>query len=357
MAERSWLLREAEARTPSGAFQSLLEREINIARGIRTTASESQQHLREFLSGEHGRDANFPRILSIADQDFIGGSFARHVKTWPLDDIDIYFPLDGHGLVYSQQGVRLPYTIASDGVLGTNPLLTPRWMAGQYISSVTLIREFAGVLRRHYREEVEVLPDGQAITIRMKQGETESGDGLGFDVVPCFFMKPDNAQESPFYIIADGAGGWIRTNPRIDQTVSELLHENNGRTFRKAVKLLKFWNTERLDGALPSYYIELAVARAFHARNQEGNTTTSLPFAVALGFWAVNQAVNNGNQESWLASAPPVTPGDLSVVHRAQLSTAAIEAKSAWDKEKSSDLASSIAEWERVFGNKFAPSN
>src|SRR5713101_4166860 len=88
--------------TPSttSVLESLLDRQINITKGIRQKASDSQQHLREFLASERKRDASFPRVLTSADSDFLGGSFARHTKTWPLDDIDVYIPLDGEYLSY-----------------------------------------------------------------------------------------------------------------------------------------------------------------------------------------------------------------------------------------------------------------
>lgn len=348
------LLREAQARTPSGAFEQLLTSQINIPPGIRQKASTSQQHLREFLSSECGRDSTFPRILSTVDDDFIGGSFARHVKNWPLDDIDIFFPLDGHNLVYHSSGARLPHSVLSDGVLRANPLLTPRWMDGENISSIKLINEFAGVLRRHYSEQ-EVMPDGQAVTVRMKQGESETGDGLGFDIVPCFSLQPDSSQEQPFYLIPNGSGGWIRTNPRLDQEVSDRLHENNEKTFRKAVKLLKFWNTEQFGGLLSSYYIELAVARTFSTRNNQAETIRSIPYAVALGLVAVNEAVIRGSQTSWLAEAPPVEPGDLTDVHRKYLAASAGTARDAWTLEMADQMAPAIRAWGQVFGPKFNP--
>ncbi|GAI47638.1 unnamed protein product, partial [marine sediment metagenome] len=86
----------------------------------------------------------------------MGGSFARHTKIWPLDDVDIYFPLDGHGLWYYQGGSVAPYTVISDGILSHNPLLNFRWTEGEYISSRKLITEFAKVLERHYPSATKV---------------------------------------------------------------------------------------------------------------------------------------------------------------------------------------------------------
>jgi hypothetical protein len=82
-------------------FEDLSTRQINIPLGIRSTAGRSQNHLRDFLAAESARDADFPRVLANADSDFLGGSFARHTKKWPLDDIDIYIPLDNN-LFYFQ---------------------------------------------------------------------------------------------------------------------------------------------------------------------------------------------------------------------------------------------------------------
>jgi len=345
-------LREAQARSSSGALEQLLEQEINISKGIRETASTSQNHLRGFLASEHDRDPSFPRVLSTNDNDFLGGSFARHVKNWPLDDIDVYLPLDGYNLTYNSSGLRLPYTVISDDILSSNPLLTNRWTIGQTISSAKLVNEFAVVLRRHYPEKTEVQANGEAVTIRMKQGETESGEGLGYDVVPCFSLKPDNPLELPFYLISDGIGGWKRTNPRRDLEISEQLQKNNDKTFRKAVKLVKFWNTDQLGGVMSSYYIELAIARAFMKENEQGEYMRSVSLATALAFWAVNQAVTQGDQTSWIANTPLVKPGDLSVMHKVTLGMANTNALEAWNKEKAGEHPAALRAWQNVFGAK-----
>jgi hypothetical protein len=113
------VLSEYRAKSVSQCFEDLLTNSINIPEGIRSIASNSHQNLREFLQEEYERDPGFPPVLKIADRDFLGGSFARHTKTWPLDDIDIYLPLDGANLFYYMHGTVLPYTVASDGLPGT----------------------------------------------------------------------------------------------------------------------------------------------------------------------------------------------------------------------------------------------
>ncbi len=193
-------LADSRVKSMSQSFEDLLAREINIAPGIRSKDSDSQNHLRDFLGSERGRDASFPRILK--DADFLGGSFARHTKTWPLDDIDIYVPLDGESLHYVRMGQRFPYTVLGDGILLANPLCGPRWMVGGYVSSAMLINGFVPVLKRHYPNS-EVTANGECVSVRFTHGATTDEDGLGYDIVPCFSLQPDDANAYHIYLNAE----------------------------------------------------------------------------------------------------------------------------------------------------------
>jgi hypothetical protein len=343
-------LSEYRGKSISQSFEDLLTRAINIPEGIRSTASASQQNLRKFLHDECQRDSGFPPVLKTADGDFLGGSFARHTKTWPLDDIDIYLPLDGANLSYILHGTVLPYTVQTDGLLG-NPLLTPRWASGQYVSSTKLIEEFAAVLKRRF-PETKVKPGGQAVEIQMTHGQTSTTDGLGYDIVPCFSLKPLQKDDAPFYLMPDGQGGWIRTNPRSDAAVADILQENHNSLFRKVVKLLKYWNTEQLGGALSSYFVELSVARVYLDKVVKSESVTTLSHGVALAFWAVQQAVTQGAQSSWVVHAPPVLPGSLTATQLMVLKSDVNRACAAWEDEKAGNMVSSAAKWKCVFGSK-----
>ncbi len=346
------LLKES-VKTVNGNFENLLEKEINIPSGIRSKASDSQKHLREFLEGQHIRDDSFPRVLSINDNEFLGGSFARHTKDKPLDDIDIYFPIDGHNLIYLQGGFRLPFTVVSDNVLSKNPLLTARWMEGSYISSQKLVNGFSSVLKSHY-PKTSIKPNGQAISIQMTQGETVEHDGLGFDVVPCFRLNPDDKSSVPFYLIPDGVNGWIRTNPRLDTDMAERLNANNNKTYRKVVKLLKYWNREKIGKSISSYFIELAIAKAYQEKNLKSEKISRISEGVALGFWAVDNAVKEGSQTSLVPGSPSVRPGDITEIQKNKLSNATVTASQAWKAELEGKEDIAISKWEEILGKKFS---
>ena len=347
-------LREARALSVDGAFEKFLDAEINISKATRSRTSTSQHHIREFLADETDRDDTFPRVLSIEDRDFLGGSFARHTKNWPLNDIDIYVPLDGHGLVYSQYGWPQPYTVVSDGVLDANPLLedASRWKNGYSISSRKLIDGFAEVLDRHYHAS-KVRRVGEAVNVRLTLGAGEDNDGLGFDIVPCFSLKAQNQGDQDFYLIPNGDGGWIHTNPRIDQGISDSLNRDNGRTLRKAVKLMKWWNTTYIGGRLESYYIELAVMRAFWNANQSGSTITAISAATSIAFRAVRDAAQLGDQEPVLRGAPKVKRGDVTDRDMQWLSQDVQNCSLACHQELLGRDAEAIETWGKVFGELF----
>jgi hypothetical protein len=215
-----------------------------------------------------------------------------------------------------------------------------------------VVEGFAAVLKRRF-PQTKIKSNGQAVTVQMTQGASTASDGLDYDVVPCFSLNPHQQGELGFYLMPDGHGGWIRTNPRYDAAVADLLQEEHNRLFRKVVKLLKYWNAEQLNGKLSSYFIELAIARAFWDKGCKREPISTLSYGVAVAFWAVQQAVTRGVQDSWVSNAPPVYPGDVLARHLIMLRSAADLACAAWKDEKVSRMASATTKWKRLFGEKF----
>ncbi len=333
-------------------FEDLLSRKINIAPGIRSKASDSQNHLREFLSKERHRDTSFPPVLSRVDADFLGGSFARHTKNWPLDDIDVYVPLDGHGLFYYQNGLQLPFLVQSDGGLLWNPLLGSRWANGMYVSSAKVVWEFAAVLSRHYQDS-DVRANGNCVSVRLKHGKTANNEGLGYDVVPCFSLKPRNTGEFEFYLIPDGNGGWIRTNPRFDTIWCEMLQTYHNKVYRKVVKLVKFWNENFLSRKFSSYYIEFAVCREFWGRKAKEERVSAITEGLAAGFDALARAFEAGHQTPWIDGAPAIQRPVLTPYDARVLSLARTTSGLAWINERLGKSLEARKQWAAVFGDAF----
>lgn len=334
------------------AFEDLLSSKINIPLGHRSKARDSQKHLREFLSKERDRDASFPQVLSRVDSDFLGGSFARHTKNWPLDDIDVYVPLEGQGLFYYQNGVQLPYVVQSDVGRLWNPLLGSRWANASYVSSAKVVWEFAAVLGRHYQDS-DVRANGACVSVRLKHGKSVNNEGLGYDVVPCFYLKPQNTGDSDFYLIPDGSGGWIRTNPRLDTTICEILQTFHNKVYRKVVKLLKFWNENFLNHKFSSYYIEFAVCREFFRRKMKEERVATITEGLAGAFEALSRAFQAGHQKSWVEGAPAIQKPVLSPYETSVLSWAEATSGLAWTYERFGRISEARKQWAAIFGDEF----
>jgi hypothetical protein len=345
------LLKAAEESRLNGVFDKFLDTHINLSKTARSEASTSQRYLREFLKEENGRDRTFPPILEQNDSDFIAGSFGRHTKTWPLDDIDILFPLDGAKLLYFRGGVATPNTVVSDGNLISNPLLGPRWVIGNYISSDRLVAEFTGVLKRLYPRS-DVAADGEATTVQLTIGASDESQGLNFDVVPCFRLEPFDGSAG-FYLIPDGQNGWKHTNPRNDEAVCSKLQEYHGGRYRKVVKLLKYWNECNIDSALSSYYIELALANYFSSMLALGQRIPSTSQGVMLAFAALRSATLKGAIPSPVEYAPAVERGALTTAQDLKLNEAVSTTAHAVANESAGRVDQAIADWKKIFGSEF----
>jgi hypothetical protein len=346
------VVKAAQAGRINNAFEIFLETYINIPLGIRSDASTSQKTIRELLRGESNRDLTFPRVLENNDTDFISGSFGRHTKVRPLDDIDLLFPLDGGGLIYTRNGTITPNTVLSDGGIVVNPLLQQRWAVNNYVSSDRLVSGFRDVLRRRYSES-DVAIDGEAVSVRLTIGASEENDGLKFDVVPCFRLDPHDGSSS-FYLIPDGRNGWKHTDPRADKATCTALHDFHGRIYRKAVKLVKYWNADQLNDTFGSYYIELSIANYFSMMRSAGKRVTLLSEAVAFAFSALYAARNGGDIPSPVSFAPAVELAVLSHDHDQKLANAFASSAAAVAHESAGRVEQAISAWKTIFGAQFA---
>lgn len=318
-----------------GKFEKFLDQKINIGKGLRQRAGISQNHVRDFLNEENGRDEGFPRILRNADSDFLGGSFARHTKIWPLDDIDIYFPLDGEGLSYCDSYGQMSsrFRVQTDDVINQNPLVLSdsRWMKDGFVSSRKIIDGFAQVLRRRYPKATKVKRVGEAVNVQLSIGQTEENGGLGFDIVPCFALKQIDSAETDFYLIPDGDDGWIRTNPKLDMNALAKVNKANGGVVKKAIKILKWWCVEnKLENKYKSYFVELSVIREFQRLNSMGYCKSDLLEAVKISFFALKDAVARGTQEPLLDGAPLLDLGFVDQDDYKKIVDAANELDHAW---------------------------
>jgi hypothetical protein len=201
-------------------IEDFLAANVAIPNTARGAASKSQNRLREILANKSTPDATFPHLLSRVDEDFLGGSFARHTKIWPLDDIDIYFPIDGAGLFYVQNGGRLPFSLLTDNPSRPQRLLNAEWLRGQYIGSDLVLSGFLKAVAQAYPNS-KLRGDQHAVCLGTTVAATSESVGIGFDIVPCFCLAPDGGGTN-IYLIPDGCGSWLRTNRVLTQSYARI---------------------------------------------------------------------------------------------------------------------------------------
>ena len=203
-------LSEYRGKSISQSFEDQLTNSLNIREGIRAIASTSQQNLREFLQSECDARLRVSRQSSAEQTATFWAAplhdTQRHAR-WMTSIYTCHWT-EQISFTTSAASSR-PAPIVTNRS-PWNPLLTPRWAIGSYVSSTKLIDEFAVVLKRRF-PQTKVKPNGQAVSVRMTHGETLSSDGLGYDVVPCFSLSPHQQEDRQFYLMPDGKGDWMRT--------------------------------------------------------------------------------------------------------------------------------------------------
>lgn len=195
----------------SDAFEAFRKR-LEITSSEQQDASRRQQEVRGHI-----------RAAFDIERDFLTGSYARHTKTKPLKDIDIFF------------------------VLGAGD-------QGRSSSSPQKMLDAAeACLLEHYdREQVELGRRSIGITFdRSSPTQSEDGKIFSVDVVPA--VPCGDHYEIPDAVV----GEWIETNPEIHQAKATAKNAEMAKRWVPLVKMAKAWNRVAGKPIKPSFLIEV----------------------------------------------------------------------------------------------------
>lgn len=187
-------------------------------------ASARQQEVREYL------DTKF----SISSS-FLTGSYARHTKTKPLKDIDIFFVL-----------------AESERAFRGKP---PSAVINAFYDA--LVEEYGATAVRKQSRSVNV-----DFGVHVDAEDNTDYRILSVDVVPAF---PDGDN----YEIPDtDKGQWIKTNPKIHAEKAVAAHQAYSNEWKGLVRMIKYWNNNPRHGAdkpiKPSFLIEVMALQCLH---------------------------------------------------------------------------------------------
>lgn len=178
-------------------------------------AARSQNYLREILCTGN--------MAARIKNPYLSGSYARNTAIYPLDDVDIIFPIE-----------------------------PSYWSTSSYPVPSSVLDSFANAIR--YRYPVSSVY-GQRRSVRLQLYH------LDIDVVPAIADK----NNSKFIRIPDkGASQWILSSPLLHSENATAVNNFQDGKFKPLVKALKHWNGNLPSTAkFKSFAIETLAVRIF----------------------------------------------------------------------------------------------
>ena len=247
--------------------------------------------------------------------DFLTGSYARHTKTKPLKDVDIFFPLVGDSKKWREKAPSVVLDAFED----------------------CLSKAYGKEAVERGRRCITVTFDKKSPTV------TEDGKVLSIDAVPAIAL-------SDCYEIADGhLGRWIKSDPEVHAAESTAKNRSLDGKWVPLVKMLKAWNRQAGRPIEPSFLVEVM------AQGLVDGPFTSYPSEVRRFF----AAALDGIRQEWPDPAgygPPVSDqmtSEKRTTAVAALRKAEIEATRAMRLEKEGRQGEALALWRDILGRYF----
>lgn len=252
------------------------------------------------------------------ERDFLTGSYARHTKTKPLKDIDIFF------------------------CLGEKD----RHWRGKPPAEV--LNAFEKCLAEKYGAD-NVEPGRRCVTVEFeKRNPTadEEGKVLSNDAVPAYEL------EDCYEIPDRDLGKWIKTDPDIHKEKSTAKNKECGGKWVPLVKMLKRWNRSADKPIAPSFLIEVMALELVDPPFTTYPGEVRRFFAAALG----------GIMKEWPdpASFGPPVSDQMTADKRAKatevLRAAEVKAARAVRLEQQGKTSEALALWREIMGKYFPTS-
>jgi hypothetical protein len=285
--------------TVSEAFLKL-KSQLELPASHSEKASSAQQELRARLSS----------ALSIQNS-FLTGSYARHTKIHPLNDIDVM-------IVRNQARVGL----SSSGGIGPSQAL----------------EEVAQAARLAFPNGVTIKKQARSVNLSFASLD------FGFDVIPGWLRHPDG------YWIPDLAtGSWIPTNPQAHEEMMTDANERSADRLKPVIKMVKHWSRNNYD-LFCSFHLELISESVFRQSKVD-----SYQFGVALVLVNLPRFVGVPMKDPAYGLNrvdKPLTADELRKL-ASRVSNDAQNARAAVQLEASGDHTNALNTWKNIFLHGF----
>lgn len=324
------------AKTVSSAFTEFMRNTVNLE----SQKVEQARRSRDFLKSKISNFDDFFPLYSDKNIDY--GSFARKTKIRELDDIDMIFTLKANGCTWSEDLNGTVYLHSPEysqeytNFCHSNSLnLNSRKIINKFITSLKSIP--------HYTK---------ANIHRNMQSASFTLDSYdwNFDIVPAF-MTTENMLGKSFYIIPDGYGNWIKTDPRIDRTRVTTINQNHNGKILDIIRIIKYWQRRATMPSISSYLLENIVLEYY----ENNNSTSYIDFDIRDIFRYLVNRIYQDLQD------PKKIQGNINTLtfeDKVKISYKAnndftIASNAIRFETQEKNPIRSIIEWRKIFGSNF----
>lgn len=325
--------------TVNAAFNWFLGNVVNLDPDETKIARASRDWLLDQIHAMPGNHDDFPLLYSEKDKPY--GSFARRTKIRDLDDIDVivgvsavystYVDSGSSATIYVPDGTRL-----RDLCFDNSNILNSRKVINRFIKYLNEVPQYS---------KAELGRNGSAAVLNL------SSYTWSFDIVPGFFTAPEWNGRT-YYLIPDGNGQWMKTDPRIDQDRVTTINQQHNGNMLNVIRLMKYWNRRPTKPVARSYFFECLLLDYYAAKVTTASQYVDLEIPSVLSHIA--SAIYYAVQD------PKGIQGDinhLSWEDRVKISNRATadaaKATDARSAETAGDHEKSIKLWGEIFGPAF----
>ncbi|HEX8452432.1 MAG TPA: hypothetical protein VF647_10065 [Longimicrobium sp.] len=325
------------AKTAVAAIDQLLRDSINLDQAVVKRARDSRDWLLRQISGWPEDGAEFPALYPQINLHY--GSFTRRTKIKELDDIDLMIGLKGLGTTYTTEPdgtvkLKVPEEIALRRLChdGTDELNSRR-VINEFVARLKEIPQY---------QKAEIKRNEVAAVLSL------SSYPWAFDIVPSFITATE-LDGRTYYVIPNGKGHWMKTDPRIDNERVESINARYAGHLWNVIRLTKFWNQRPSVKTVPPYLLECLVLDLY---DQSSYQVTARPESeVARVLRQISHSIltdvadpkgiqQNINKLNW---------EDRTAVS-AKASSHAASAAAALDAQARGEERAAINHWKDVFG-------
>lgn len=340
---------DLNVKTVKAAFKKFQSKIVDLERSTTNKGLASRDYLFKQIKKLVKNHSDFPPLKG----NYIPfGSFARKTKIRPLNDIDILLLLNERGInveiSYKQKasdyGVNMTAVCRVKITDASSPLQAFADNKG-YVNSIKILNRIKHHLAyvTNY-QKADKNRRMQAVTLNLKSHPWT------FDIVPAIPIY-DYSDKVTHFLIPDGYGNWIRTNPKIDaQNITSANTQHKGELL-PALRFLKYWNERKHKPSLASYYFETLVVQTF----KYAPRITSYPAALEYFFQhCISFIMSSCPDPKRLGEALDANvKWDTKQKIIKALRSAASHANHAIIAESKNDHKTAIYWWKKVFGSEF----